>query len=463
MQRQRDDENNTVSYNPDDPGHFQVKELLIQCKLLQYLDKFLNEGFDSLKSFCEVSEDDMIVMKVKRGHRRLIQREIATLRGIPRHEPLYINRMGTVTTSPKVPLLSQATANTTSSSDSSSGTTTGGNTSRQDASAGSSGTTSGNITSATTQSSEVTSQLHQQKISATAATTSSSISSQQEQSTNKQHYHHHHHHYHHRSTIRTIGDLPSNKGSGDSSNDDSGAARGHTIALNSDYQQSLLPPKRRYRRHPKPDRNAPIKPPSAYVMFSNDLRNELKDQNLTFAQLAKIAGERWKTLSVAGKNQYESTAVEAKNAYIISLSQYRQTTEFKRYQEYLNDFRIKHGSHRAVGGDRKRFKSASGSPGSGSMADSSSNGNSSNGLGSSSGSSGGSADGNSYESGNGSNNDATTSVGQQQQAGKLSSTTTAEEDDDPAVLYRTIRFPVGYNHQIRIRDDDYRSRRNYPR
>ncbi|KAI8145914.1 hypothetical protein BJV82DRAFT_602726 [Fennellomyces sp. T-0311] len=374
-------------YNPNESGHNEVRDLLSRCKLLQYMEIFINEGFDTLKSLCEVSEDDMIAMKVKRGHRRLIQREIATLKGIPRHEPLWIGRNSAISAARStVPLLTQAA--TTTSSDSSS-------TGRQ---------ASGSNTTTTTNSSG--------RLQQTDNTTASSISDQQPK------------HHHHRSTIRTIGDLPTNKGS-DSSNDDSNG----TGAMRS---QMMLPPKRRYRRHPKPDRNAPAKPPSAYVMFSNDLRAKLKDQNLTFAQLAKLTGERWKALSTTGKSQYEKTATDAKNAYLVALNHYRQTPEFKLYQEYLKDFRAKHEPHRTAGGMRKKIKPSVGSPGSGSLADSSSNGNS-NGVGSSSGSSGGSADGYYYDS-----NDTP-------EKSKLP--TTNDEDDDGAVLYRPnvpiIVYPFG--------------------
>lgn len=91
-----------VPYNENDLGHQEVKDLLDKCKLSQYLSVFINEGFDSLKSvsekqmgqrpslslklkfpekLCEVSEDDMIVMNVKRGHRRVRHRY--ALRVIP--------------------------------------------------------------------------------------------------------------------------------------------------------------------------------------------------------------------------------------------------------------------------------------------------------------------------------------------------------------------------------------------
>ncbi|KAI9323726.1 high mobility group box domain-containing protein [Dichotomocladium elegans] len=100
--------------------------------------------------------------------------------------------------------------------------------------------------------------------------------------------------------------------------------------------------KRRYQRHATPDKNAPVKPPSAYVMFCNNLRTELKDQNLSFPAFAKIAGVQWKNLDAADKQFYERQAQRAKDEYRIALEQYQQTEEYKKYQQYLSDFREKH-------------------------------------------------------------------------------------------------------------------------
>lgn len=58
-------------------------------------------------------------------------------------------------------------------------------------------------------------------------------------------------------------------------------------------QQDDTTPKRKYRRHPEPDMIAPEIPPSAYVIFSNALREDLKNQGLSLAGLAKIVGYRW--------------------------------------------------------------------------------------------------------------------------------------------------------------------------
>lgn len=40
--------------------------------------------------------------------------------------------------------------------------------------------------------------------------------------------------------------------------------------------------------------SAPEKPPSAYVTFSNDVREDVKDKS--FTEIARIVGDRWKQL-----------------------------------------------------------------------------------------------------------------------------------------------------------------------
>lgn len=87
--------------------------------------------------------------------------------------------------------------------------------------------------------------------------------------------------------------------------------------------------KRKYQRHAKADTNAPVKPPSAYVMFSNDLRAELRHRNLSFAEFAKVAGDRWKNLDPQEKESYERTAQQAKYEYDIALARYEQTEEYR--------------------------------------------------------------------------------------------------------------------------------------
>lgn len=97
--------------------------------------------------------------------------------------------------------------------------------------------------------------------------------------------------------------------------------------------------KRKYRRHPKPDENAPERPPSAYVLFSNKMREDLKGQNLTFTEIAKLVGENWQNLDRAEKEPYETQAQEAKERYNREMNDYKKTAEYKQYGDYLQDFR----------------------------------------------------------------------------------------------------------------------------
>jgi hypothetical protein len=97
--------------------------------------------------------------------------------------------------------------------------------------------------------------------------------------------------------------------------------------------------KRKYRRHPKPDENAPERPPSAYVLFSNKMREDLKSQNLTFTEIAKLVGEHWQNLDPAEKEVYESQANAAKDKYHRDLAEYKKTPDYRKYAHYLQEFK----------------------------------------------------------------------------------------------------------------------------
>lgn len=105
---------------------------------------------------------------------------------------------------------------------------------------------------------------------------------------------------------------------------------------------NLVMTKRKYRRHPKPDDNAPERPPSAYVLFSNKMREDLKGRNLTFTEIAKLVGENWQSLSPLEKEPFESHALALKDTYQTNLAEYRKTPEYKKYMAYLQEFKAKH-------------------------------------------------------------------------------------------------------------------------
>lgn len=99
--------------------------------------------------------------------------------------------------------------------------------------------------------------------------------------------------------------------------------------------------KRKYRRHPKPDENAPERPPSAYVIFSNKMREELKGRNLSFTEIAKLVGENWQNLSPAEKEPYEQQAFSHKERYNNELAEYKKTNQYREYSQYLAEFKAR--------------------------------------------------------------------------------------------------------------------------
>ena len=102
--------------------------------------------------------------------------------------------------------------------------------------------------------------------------------------------------------------------------------------------------KRKYRRHPKPDENAPERPPSAYVIFSNQVREQLRPMKLSFTKIAKTVGEKWQGLVPEEKEPYESQATAAKETYNAKMAKYKRTPQFAEYQRYLTDFKARHST-----------------------------------------------------------------------------------------------------------------------
>lgn len=130
------------------------------------------------------------------------------------------------------------------------------------------------------------------------------------------------------------------------------------IGLGERSGQGGAEPKRKYRRHPKPDENAPERPPSAYVIFSNKVREDVRSEKLSFTDIAKLVGDKWQKLSPAGKEPYEAQASAAKEKYNSELLAYKKTDEYKEYLQYLADFKTKHGGS-ATEGKRPKLEQES--------------------------------------------------------------------------------------------------------
>ncbi|EWC44614.1 hypothetical protein DRE_06603 [Drechslerella stenobrocha 248] len=126
--------------------------------------------------------------------------------------------------------------------------------------------------------------------------------------------------------------------------------------------KGVVQTKRKYRRHPRPDENAPEKPPSAYVMFANHIREELKGQTLSFTEIARMVGEKWKSLEPDQKDIFEYQAATLKERYSQELATYKKTEDFKKYEEYLKDFKIKEAAKESGSGETASFTPSSEAP-----------------------------------------------------------------------------------------------------
>ena len=65
------------------------------------------------------------------------------------------------------------------------------------------------------------------------------------------------------------------------------------------------------------DPNAPKRGLSAYMFFANEQRENVREENpgVTFGQVGKILGERWKALSDKQRAPYEAKAAADKKRY----------------------------------------------------------------------------------------------------------------------------------------------------
>jgi hypothetical protein len=65
-----------------------LHEVLQRLGLSGYGQALTENGFHSWEAVLDITEDDMTELKFKLGHRRLLQREIATYRGVPKSSSL---------------------------------------------------------------------------------------------------------------------------------------------------------------------------------------------------------------------------------------------------------------------------------------------------------------------------------------------------------------------------------------
>ncbi|GIK01590.1 non-histone chromosomal protein 6 [Aspergillus viridinutans] len=86
-------------------------------------------------------------------------------------------------------------------------------------------------------------------------------------------------------------------------------------------------PKRVERK--KKDPNAPKRGLSAYMFFANDNRDKVREENpgISFGQVGKMLGERWKALSDTDRRPYEEKAAADKKRYEDEKASYNAAQE----------------------------------------------------------------------------------------------------------------------------------------
>lgn len=65
------------------------------------------------------------------------------------------------------------------------------------------------------------------------------------------------------------------------------------------------------------------------------------DRSLSFTEIAKLVGENWQSLPLAEREIYEAQARASKERYYREMAVYKETPEYRKYMEYLEEFNEK--------------------------------------------------------------------------------------------------------------------------
>ncbi|CAF1575773.1 unnamed protein product [Rotaria magnacalcarata] len=79
-------------------------------------------------------------------------------------------------------------------------------------------------------------------------------------------------------------------------------------------------------RKSEKDPNAPKRPLSTFFLFSQDERPKIKKDNpsLSVADVAKLIGERWRSITEDKKRHYEERARAEKERYDKAVAEYKK-------------------------------------------------------------------------------------------------------------------------------------------
>ena len=88
------------------------------------------------------------------------------------------------------------------------------------------------------------------------------------------------------------------------------------------------------KKMPKKDPDAPKKPLSSFMLFGNEMRAKIKEENpdIPFSGVGKILGERWRALDSESKAKYNEAALAAKAEYEKVYAEYLQSDRRKQWE-----------------------------------------------------------------------------------------------------------------------------------
>jgi hypothetical protein len=85
----------------------------------------------------------------------------------------------------------------------------------------------------------------------------------------------------------------------------------------------------------KKDPNAPKRALSAFMLFSQEKRNQIKTDNpeATFGQIGKLLGDAWKSASDDDKAPFLAKAEKEKEKYVEAMKKYKSAAASKEDEE----------------------------------------------------------------------------------------------------------------------------------
>jgi hypothetical protein len=99
----------------------------------------------------------------------------------------------------------------------------------------------------------------------------------------------------------------------------------------------------RSRKEPK-DVNAPKRPSTSYLLFTQDRRAAVRAANPTMkiTDVSKVIGAEWKALGEAAKKKYSDRAAVLKEKYAVDFAAYKKTDSFTAHAKRVKDWRKAH-------------------------------------------------------------------------------------------------------------------------